>query len=66
MLWLFTGIQASEVVSIMDDLQFNVLFNSISVISGQWEGDNERFVQWNPVYYRDGSSNKLQICFILN
>ena len=26
----------------MDDLQFNVLFNSILVISGEWEGDNER------------------------
>ena len=26
----------------MDDLQFNVLFNSISVISGGWEDDNER------------------------
>ena len=27
----------------MDDLQFYALFNSISVMSGQWEGDNERF-----------------------
>ena len=26
----------------MDDLQFYVLFNSISVISGQWADDNER------------------------
>ena len=26
----------------MDDLRFYVLFNSISVISGQWVGDNER------------------------
>ena len=26
----------------MDDLRFYVLFNSISVISGQWMGDNER------------------------
>ena len=26
----------------MNDLQFYVLFNSISVISGQWFGDNER------------------------
>ena len=26
----------------MDDLQFYVLFNSISVISVQWSGDNER------------------------
>ena len=26
----------------MDDLHFYILFNSISVISGQWEIDNER------------------------
>ena len=26
----------------MDDLQFNTLFNTISVILGQWVGDNER------------------------
>ena len=26
----------------MDDIQFYVLFNSISVISGQWVGNNER------------------------
>ena len=26
----------------MDDLQFYVLFNSISVRSGRWEFDNER------------------------
>ena len=26
----------------MDDLQFYILFNSISVISGRWEIDNER------------------------
>ena len=26
----------------MDDLQFYVLFNSITVISGRWEVDNER------------------------
>ena len=26
----------------MDDLRFYVLFNSISVISGQWDVDNER------------------------
>ena len=26
----------------MDDLRFYVLFNNISVISGQWEVDNER------------------------
>ena len=26
----------------MDDLGLYILFNSISVISGQWAGDNER------------------------
>ena len=26
----------------MDDLRFYVLFNSVSVISGRWEVDNER------------------------
>ena len=26
----------------MDDMRFYVLFNSISVISGRWEVDNER------------------------
>ena len=26
----------------MDDLRFNVLFDSISFISGQWVADNER------------------------
>ena len=30
----------------MDDLRFYILFNSISVISGWWAGDN---VQWNAV-----------------
>ena len=28
----------------MDDLPFYVLFNSISVISGRWVGDNEKAV----------------------
>ena len=32
----------------MDDLQFYVLFNSISIISGQWEGDNERLCAMEP------------------
>ena len=27
----------------MDDLRFYVLFNSISVISGRWKGEDERF-----------------------
>ena len=26
----------------MDDLLFYILFNSISVVSGQWTDDNER------------------------
>ena len=26
----------------MDGLHFYILFNTISVISGQWEGDNEQ------------------------
>ena len=26
----------------MDDMRFYVLFNSVSVISGRWEVDNER------------------------
>ena len=26
----------------MDDFRFHVLFNSVLVISGQWEADNER------------------------
>ena len=37
----------------VDDLQFYVLFNSISVILGQWADDNgimEGCVQQNPVY----------------
>ena len=34
----------------MDDLRVYVLFNSISVISGQYLNDNERLVQWNSVY----------------
>ena len=32
----------------MDDLQFYVLFNSISVISGQWVDDNERLCAMEP------------------
>ena len=33
-----------------DDLRFYALFNSIFVITGQWMGDNESCVQWNPVH----------------
>ena len=32
----------------MDDLLFYILFNSISVISGHWEGDNERLFPMEP------------------
>ena len=32
----------------MDDLRFYVLFNNISVISGQWEGDYERLSAIEP------------------
>ena len=34
----------------MEDLRFYVLFNSISLISGQCLFDNENYVQWNFVY----------------
>ena len=33
----------------MDDLKFNVLFNSISVISGRWVDDNERLCAMEPL-----------------
>ena len=33
----------------MDDLQFSVLFNNISLISGQWDFDNERLFAMDPV-----------------
>ena len=32
----------------MDDLRFYILFNSISIISGQWVGDNERMYAIKP------------------
>ena len=32
----------------MDDLQFNVLFKNISVISGRWTDDNERLGAMKP------------------
>ena len=32
----------------MDDLQCYILFNSISVISGQWMGDNEKLCATKP------------------
>ena len=33
----------------MNGLRFYALFNSISVISGQWAVDNERLCERNPV-----------------
>ena len=32
----------------MDDFRFYVLYNSISVISGQWVGNNERLCAMEP------------------
>ena len=32
----------------MDDLGFYILFNSISVISGRWDDDNERLCAMEP------------------
>ena len=32
-----------------DDLQFYILFNSFSVISGQWMDDNERLYTLEPL-----------------
>ena len=37
-----------------DDLQFYVLFNSISVISGQWEIDNETLCAVEKILPRAG------------
>ena len=33
----------------MDDLQFYIFFNSISVISGQCKGDNKRLCAMEPL-----------------
>ena len=35
----------------MDDLQFYILFNSVSVLSEQWEVDNERLCAMELHYY---------------
>ena len=40
----------SEMDGWMDDLYFYILFNSISVISGQWVDGNERLCAVQPVY----------------
>ena len=34
----------------MDDLQFYILFNSISVISGPWVEIMKGCMKWNPVF----------------
>ena len=52
---VFTAFIRTPKVVLMDDLRFYVLFNSISVISRQWVGDNESCMQWNPVYDRKDS-----------
>ena len=38
----------------MDDLWFYILFNSVLVISGQYEVDNEGYMQWSCVYSWEG------------
>ena len=40
--------KSQNVIFKMDDLQFYVLFHSISVISRQWLGDNERLFETEP------------------
>ena len=44
----------------MDDLRFYVLFNSISVISGRWEVDNERLCAMEYDDYEDQKSNQVK------
>ena len=46
--WDYVERDAWVVVGWMDDLPFYVLFNSISVISGQWADDNERLCAMEP------------------
>ena len=43
------------------DLQFYVLFNSISVISGQWIGDNERLCAMKPCLHLKRFSPQAEI-----
>ena len=38
----------------MDDWQLYILFNSISVISGQWDGENESLCAMLPLLRLDG------------
>ena len=37
-----------QTLGLDNDLQFHVLFNSISIISGQWADDNERLCAMEP------------------
>ena len=45
----------------MDDLLFNILFNSISVILGQCVGDNERLCAMEPCLQLSRFSSKVGI-----
>ena len=53
----------------IDDVQFYVLFNSISVISGRWKTNHE-CVLWKPVYSQRNSASRRNLtrtarCLIL-
>ena len=41
-MFVSVNFRAVALVGWLDDLQFYFLFNSISVITGQWTNDNER------------------------
>ena len=41
----------------MDDLQFYILFKSISVIAGRWADDNERLCAVEPCFAVERNSN---------
>ena len=49
--WFFCEFEnnGDKTESWMNDFRFYVLFNSISVISEQWEGDNERLWVMEPL-----------------
>ena len=40
-----------------DNIEEALLFNSISVISGQWEDDNERLCAITPIYGEEDSAS---------
>ena len=44
----------------MDDLQFYVLFNSISVKSGKWLRDNEKLCAMEPRYLYGWKDSRLK------